>query len=53
MQGHKWNAFVLDLSFVGWNILNALTFGILGVFYVQPYQLLTNAALYNTLKKNA
>lgn len=52
MKGQKWNAFVLDLSFIGWNILNALTFGILGVFYVQPYQLLTNAALYNTLKKN-
>lgn len=53
MKGQKWNAFVLDLSFLGWNILNGLTFGILGVFYVQPYQMLTNAALYNTLKKNA
>ena len=53
MQGNKWNAFVLDLSFLGWNILNACTFGILGVFYVKPYQLLTNAALYEELKKNA
>lgn len=53
MQGQKWNAFVLDLSFLGWNILNGLTFGILGVFYVQPYQLLTNASLYLKLKEKA
>ena len=53
MQGHKWNVFVLDLSFLGWNILNVLTLGILGVFYVQPYQMLTNAALYEKLKQNA
>lgn len=53
MQGQKWNAFVLDLSFLGWNILNSLTFGILGVFYVQPYQMLTNAALYKKLTQNA
>ena len=52
MQGNKWNAFVLDLSFLGWNILNACTFGILGIFYVQPYQMLTNAALYEKLKQN-
>ena len=53
MRGNKWNAFVLDLSFLGWNILNACTFGILGVFYVQPYQMLTNAALYEKLKQTA
>ena len=25
MKGHKWEAFVLGLSFLGWNILGALT----------------------------
>ena len=50
MNGQKWNAFVLDLSFVGWNILSALTLGILGVFYVAPYQVQTNAALYEKLR---
>ena len=49
MDGQKWNAFVLDLSFLGWNILSALTLGILGVFYVTPYQVQTNAALYEKL----
>lgn len=50
MDGQKWNAFVLDLSFLGWNILSALTMGILGVFYVGPYQAQTNAALYEKLR---
>ena len=50
MDGQKWNAFVLDLSFLGWNILSALTAGILGVFYVTPYQVQTNAALYEKLR---
>ncbi len=35
MQGQKWNAFVLDLSFIGWDILSGMTMGILGIFYVQ------------------
>ena len=50
MDGHKWNTFVLDLSFLGWNILSALTLGILGIFYVCPYQAQTNAALYEKLR---
>ena len=51
MDGEKWNAFVLDLSFIGWAILNCLTLGILGVFYVNPYYYLTCAALYHALKE--
>lgn len=50
MKGNKWRAFVLDLSFIGWNILSLLTCGILGVFYVNPYRHSTNAALYEALK---
>ena len=50
MTGQKWNAFVLDLSFLGWNILSVLTLGILGLFYVNPYQSQTNAALYEKLR---
>lgn len=51
MQGNKWNAFVLDLSFLGWYILNGVTLGILGIFYVNPYVNQTNAALYQKLKE--
>ncbi len=51
MMGNKWKVFVLDLSFLGWNILSAMTFGILGIFYVNPYMNGTNAALYEALKE--
>ena len=49
MEGNKWEAFVLDWSFFGWEILSGCTFGLLGIFYVQPYKCLTNAALYKEL----
>ena len=50
MRGHKWNAFVLDLSFLGWLILSGCTLEILGIFYVNPYIFETNAELYLALK---
>lgn len=52
MDGEKWNAFVLGLSFLGWQLLNLLTFGILGIFYVNPYVYATDAELYLVLKRN-
>lgn len=51
MSGNKWNAFVLDLSFLGWSILSAFTCGILAIFYVNPYIYMTNAELYVALKE--
>lgn len=51
MNGNKMNAFILDLSFIGWHILSAVTLGIVGIFYVNPYVNATNAELYLTLKK--
>lgn len=53
MKGQKWNAFVLDLSFIGWEILSLLTVRILGVFFVDPYRNMTNAALYEKLEYGA
>ena len=50
MDGNKWKAFVLDLSFLGWYILSAFTCGILSIFYVAPYVFSTYAALYQTLR---
>ncbi len=49
MNGHKWNAFVLDLSFLGWILLSALTCGILAIFYVSPYVNATDAELYRAI----
>ena len=51
MSGNKWKAFVLDLSFILWDILGACTFGILNIFYIEPYKRLTNAGLYQALKE--
>ena len=50
MDGNKWRLFVLDLSFFGWMFLSACTFGILDIFYVNPYMHSTHAELYNVLK---
>ena len=50
MKGNKWRAFVLDLSFILWDILGVITFGIVSVLWVDPYKQLTDAALYNALK---
>lgn len=50
-QGHKWDMFVLDLSFLGWYLLGALLFGV-GIFFVVPYEEATKARLYNVLSGN-
>lgn len=51
MYGNKWDTFVLELSFILWHFLSAVTFGIVGVFYVQPYKEATKAELYHVLKE--
>ena len=50
MDGNKWRAFVLDLSFIGWELLGALTLGIVGALYVGPYKAQTDAELYEALR---
>lgn len=52
MYGHRWNAFVMDLSFIGWYLLCAVTFGILAIFYVNPYVDAAHAELYLALRNN-
>ena len=44
-QGMKMDLFVLDLSFLGWEILSALTLGILHV-WVLPYLTLSDLGYY-------
>ena len=46
MDGNKFNAFVLDLSFILWNFVGSLVFGLPGIFFVNPYVQLTNVELY-------
>lgn len=51
MDGNKMDAFVLDLSFIWWYLLTAVTCGIAGLFYVNPYKYMTDAELYVALKE--
>jgi uncharacterized membrane protein len=50
MEGNKWKSFVLDLSFIGWDLLSLLTWGTLEIFFVGPYKASTDAALYESIK---
>lgn len=51
MKGNKWKAFVLDISFILWDILAVFTFGLLNILYVNPYKIATSTELYETLKE--
>ena len=53
MDGHKMEAFVLKLSFLGWGFLGAFTFGILNVLYVNPYMNATYAEFYSAVRAEA
>ena len=48
MNGNKWRYFVLDLSFLGWELLVPLTCGVL-YFWLTPYMEVTRANFYNAL----
>ena len=49
MNGNKMQAFKLDMSFIGWNILQYATLGFVGL-YVTPYYASTIAELYEVLR---
>ena len=49
MNGHKMDLFVLQLSFILWDILVGITFGIAAI-YVIPYKSATIANFYNSIK---
>lgn len=52
MDGHKFDLFYLQLSFIGWAILSILSFG-LGFFWLIPYQMTAQAAFYRDIKNEA
>lgn len=53
MDGHKMEAFVLELSFLGWDFLSAITGGIVGIFYANPYKNATFTEFYTAVKSEA
>ena len=46
MKGYKWRAFLYGLSFMGWRVLDAVTLGITGAFYSNPYMASFYAEFY-------
>lgn len=52
MDGHKMSLFLLDLSFIGWYLLSALTLGI-GNLFLTPYTHAARAAFYRSLPAQA
>lgn len=53
MRGQKGEAFILDLSFFGWELLSVFTCGILAIFWVSPYLKSTHAELYAVLRDHS
>lgn len=50
MKGHRWELFLLDLSFLGWNLLCLVP--LVGM-WVLPYQEITNAGYYDRLTEHS
>lgn len=48
MEGNRWRLFCLQFSFIGWDILCALTLG-LGNLALRPYEMAAIAAFYREL----
>lgn len=53
MKGHKMECFILHLSFIGWNILSAMTFGLLSIFYVSPYKESVYCEYYTIIRQES
>lgn len=49
-SGYKGDLFLLDLTFIGWNLLCALTAGILDI-WIAPYIMQTNIGYFQEIKR--
>ena len=53
MKGHKWDLFVKQLSFIGWDLLDMFTFGLLRILFINPYFTAAMAEYYVKLRDEA
>ena len=53
MKGHKWQCFVFELSFLGWEMLGAFTMGIFNILYTNPYKVAAFTRYYAELRAEA
>ena len=52
MKGLKWQTFKLDLSFIGWELLNIISLGMLDIFFLEGYKECVYAELYMQIRKD-
>lgn len=50
MDGYKFEMLKLDLSFIGWNILNILTLGFLDILFLDGYKACVKAEVYISIR---
>lgn len=50
MQGHKWECFVMELSFFGWDVLGIFTLGLSNVLFTNPYKVASFTRYYARLR---
>lgn len=53
MNGHKWECFKFEMSFLGWTILGMLTFSLSEIFYSNPYKIAAFTEYYAELRRLA
>lgn len=53
MNGHKFECFKLQFSFIGWEILGVITLGLSKLFYSNSYKLATISEYYTDLRNLA
>ncbi len=53
IRGHRWEMFKLDMSMMGWYFLTSISFGVVGIFYVNPYVTALNTEAYFFLRRLA
>ncbi len=46
MDGYKWKLFKIDLSLIGWKILDFVSFHLIGIIYAIPYEATIKAEYY-------
>lgn len=53
MYGNKWRTFVMRLSFLPWELANAVTFGMVDFFFLNAYRTSAFTELYFELRRQA
>ncbi len=51
MKGHKWECFLLELSFLGWEFLGILTLGLSNILFTAPYKMAVMGEYYAGLRQ--